>query len=81
MKLIVWLWNPWDKYEKTKHNVGFLFLNHLAEKENFSDFKTESKFKAKIASWIFKEEKTILLKPQTYMNLSWESIRKIVDFY
>ncbi len=81
MKLIVWLWNPWEKYEKTKHNVGFLFLDYLKEKDNFSDFKLESKFKAEVSSWILLWEKTILLKPQTYMNLSWESIRKIVDFY
>ena len=81
MKLIVWLWNPWDQYIKTRHNVWFLFLDYLAEKEKFSDFKNESKFKWEISSWIFQWEKTILLKPTTYMNLSWESIRKLVDFY
>ena len=81
MKLIVWLWNPWEQYLKTRHNVWFLFLNYFTEKEKFSDFKLESKFKAEISSWIFQWEKTLLLKPQTYMNLSWESIRKIVDFY
>ena len=81
MKLIVWLWNPWKEYEKTKHNVWFLFLDYLIENEKFSDFKMESKFKWEISSWIFEWEKTLLLKPQTYMNLSWESIRKIVDFY
>ena len=81
MKLIVGLWNPWNQYIKTKHNIWFLFLDYLNEKEKFSDFKFESKFKWDISSWIFKWEKTILLKPQTYMNLSWESLRKIVDFY
>lgn len=81
MKLIVGLWNPWDKYIKTKHNVWFLFLDYFAEKENFSDFKLESKFKWEISSWTFEWKKTYLLKPQTFMNLSWESIRKIIDFY
>ena len=81
MKLIVWLWNPWEKYKKTKHNIGFLFLDYLIKKEKFSDFKLESKFKAEISNWILWLNKTILLKPQTYMNLSWESIRKIIDFY
>jgi len=58
-----------------------MFLDFLAWKENFSDFKFESKFKAEVSTWNFNWEKTILLKPQTYMNLSWESVKKIVDFY
>ncbi len=81
MKLIVWLWNPWVQYKNTRHNVWFLFLDAFAEKNNFSDFKLESKFKWEISTWINAWEKTILLKPTTYMNLSWESLRKIVDFY
>lgn len=81
MKIIVWLGNPWKEYEKTKHNVGFLFLDYFKEKNNFSDFSYESKFKAEISNGFFLWEKTILLKPQTFMNLSWESIRKIFDFY
>lgn len=81
MKLIVWLWNPWDKYKLTRHNIWFMFLDDFICKNNFSNFKLESKFKAEISEWIYNTEKTILLKPQTFMNLSWESIRKIVDFY
>ncbi len=81
MKLIIWLWNPWDQYKLTRHNLGFLFLDYFAWKENFSDFHFESKFKWEISNWIFEGEKTILLKPQTFMNLSWESLRKIIDFY
>ncbi len=81
MKLIVWLWNPWKKYEKTRHNAWFIFLDKLKKENNFSDFKLESKFKWEISEWRFNWEKTILLKPQTFMNLSWESLRKIVDFY
>lgn len=81
MKLIVWLWNPGKQYEKTRHNIWFMFLDFFAWKNSFSEFKKETKFKWKISTGIFEWEKTILLKPQTYMNLSWESIRKIVDFY
>lgn len=81
MKLIVWLWNPWDKYTYTKHNIWFLFLDYLKDNNNFESFKNENKFKAEISNWKINWEKTILLKPQTFMNLSWESIRKIVDFY
>lgn len=81
MKLIVWLWNPWDKYKNTRHNLWFMFLDFFAEKNNFSEFKHESKFKWEVSIWGIEWEKAILLKPQTYMNLSWESIRKIVDFY
>lgn len=58
-----------------------MFLDFLKEKENFSNFKEETKFKADISEWKLNFEKAILLKPQTFMNLSWESIRKIVDFY
>ena len=81
MKLIVGLWNPWDQYLKTKHNVWFLFLDYFVNKEKFTNFKFESKFKWEISNWMHNWEKVILLKPQTYMNLSWESLRKIVDFY
>ncbi len=81
MKLIVWLWNPWNEYKNTKHNVWFLFLDYLKENSSFSDFKLESKFKAEISSWNYMWEKILLIKPQTYMNLSWESLRKIIDFY
>ena len=81
MKLIIWLGNPGKQYEKTRHNVWFIFLDKLALENNFSEFKKESKFKWEISEWRFEWEKTILLKPQTFMNLSWESMRKIVDFY
>lgn len=81
MKLIVWLWNPWDKYKNTRHNLGFLFLDYIKTNINFEEFKLENKFKWEISNWDINGEKIILLKPQTFMNLSWESIRKTVDFY
>ena len=81
MKLIVGLWNPWKQYETTRHNLGFIFLDLFRERNEFPDFKYESKLKADISSGIYKWEKTLLVKPQTFMNISWESIRKITDFY
>ncbi|MFA5916695.1 MAG: aminoacyl-tRNA hydrolase [Candidatus Gracilibacteria bacterium] len=81
MKLIVGLGNPGKDYEFTRHNLGFLFLDYLKEKKGFSDFKEESKFKGSISNGFIKGEKTILLKPLTYMNISGESLRKVVDFY
>jgi len=58
-----------------------MFTDYLKKNNDFWDFKLEKKFKWYISNWIINWEKTILLKPITYMNLSWESIRKIVDFY
>lgn len=81
MKLIVWLWNPWDRYRETRHNLGFIFLDKFREENKFSDWKYESKFTADISTWIYAWEKTILIKPQTFMNLSGESLHKICSFY
>jgi len=84
MKLIIWLWNPGKKYENTRHNIWFMFLDFLVKmfwQNTFTKFKLESKFKWEISEWIYEWEKTILLKPHTFMNLSWESIKKIVNFY
>ncbi len=80
MKIIVWLWNPWLEYNSTRHNIGFLFLDYLKEIWNFEDFK-DSKFKAIISEWNYKWEKCILVKPMTYMNLSWESLISVINFY
>lgn len=82
MKLIVWLWNPWKEYENTRHNAWFLFIDWLKNDLNLVwEFKNDSKFKWEILETIINWEKTFLLKPQTFMNLSWESILKIMSFY
>ncbi len=81
MKLIVGLWNPGDKYRETRHNLGFIFLDKFSQENWFSDWKYESKFTAEICSGILGGEKIMLVKPQTFMNLSWESLVKICNFY
>ena len=76
MKLIVGLGNPGLKYENTRHNVGFMVLNAFAEKANLK-FKHKREFKGEV--YISKD--FILLKPQTFMNLSGESVRLVANFY
>ena len=81
MKLIIGLGNPWDKYKLTRHNLWFLFVDYFAAQNNFVEFHYESKFKWEISSWNYKWEKTLLLKPETYMNLSWESVLAVTQYY
>ncbi|MDD4151744.1 MAG: aminoacyl-tRNA hydrolase [Candidatus Gracilibacteria bacterium] len=81
MKIIVGLGNPGIEYQYTKHNVGFLFLDYLASKNDFSPFKNETKFKGEIRIGEINGEKIILLKPSTFMNLSGESLKEIINFY
>ena len=77
--LIAGLGNPGKEYEKTRHNVGFIALDYLAEKMNIKMGKL--KFKAIMGEGFIAGSKCILLKPQTYMNLSGESIRDAAEFY
>ena len=81
MKLVVWLWNPWAKYDKTRHNIWFTFINHWVESKSLWNWKFESKYKAEIINAEFDWEKIIICKPQTYMNLSWESVAPLAKFY
>lgn len=79
MYIIVGLGNPGREYEDTRHNVGFLVLEKLAAKENISVL--EKKHKAIIGKGIVAGVKCVLAKPQTYMNLSGESVRQLIDYY
>lgn len=79
MYLIVGLGNPEPEYSRTRHNVGFDVINKLSNKFNI-EVKKE-KFKGYYGSGIIENEKVILLKPQTYMNLSGESIAQFANFY
>lgn len=79
MKIIVGLGNPGKEYEKTRHNAGFLVIDQLAKE---LDIKvTTNKFKALIGEGFHKGEKVILVKPQTYMNLSGDSVLAIFKYY
>ncbi len=76
LKLIVGLGNPGKEYENTRHNIGFMILDHYL---NQNDWK--KKFDGMYRMETMFGEKVIFLKPLTYMNLSGNSVRKIVDFY
>ncbi len=79
MFIIVGLGNPSKEYEGTRHNVGFEVIDRLAEKYNISvDVK---KHRAYIGKGMIEGQKVILAKPQTYMNLSGESVRSLLDYY
>ena len=79
MYIIVGLGNPEDKYDKTRHNIGFDTIDYLANKYNISmDFM---KHKAICGKGIIEGEKVILAKPITYMNLSGESVKELVNYY
>ena len=79
MHLIVGLGNPGKEYEKTRHNAGFMVLDELAKKLNVQFDK--NKFRGKVAEGRIGTKKVILLKPETFMNLSGESIVEAADFY
>lgn len=79
MYLVVGLGNPENDYSKTRHNMGFNTVNKIAKEYNIEI--TKKGFKGLYGSGIIEGEKVILLKPQTYMNLSGESLREIMNFY
>lgn len=79
MYVIVGLGNPGLSYENTRHNMGFLTLDLLA-KEHGIDIRT-LKWKALIGEGRIGREKVVLVKPQTFMNRSGESVKQVVDFY
>ncbi len=79
MKLIVGLGNPGVKYEKTRHNAGFMVLDRIAQMNGVSISK--NKFEGKHIKTKIAGEDVILLKPETYMNLSGLSVRACMDFY
>ena len=79
MYVIAGLGNPTAKYEKTRHNVGFDVIDRLAEKYNIR--VSDNRQKALCGTGIIEGEKVLLVKPQTFMNLSGESIGAILNFY
>lgn len=79
MYIIVGLGNPGKDYQNTRHNIGFDVIDALAEVAGISVI--EKKHKAIIGKGVLDGQKVILVKPQTYMNLSGESVRDIIDYY
>lgn len=79
MKLIVGLGNPGDKYAETRHNVGFWVIDALSTRLGISCDRL--KWRAYVGEGRIGNEKVILAKPQTFMNLSGESVREIVSFH
>lgn len=77
--LLVGLGNPGSKYESTRHNMGFLAVDKLAELEHFKFNKL--RFKAWTATATLGGEKVLVMKPQTYMNLSGEAVGEAARFY
>ncbi len=81
MLIIVGLGNPGKKYKNTWHNLGFLVLEEFKERNTFPDFKLSKRFKAELSEKKLIDKKTILVKPQTFMNSSGQSVKSLIDFY
>lgn len=79
MYVIVGLGNPGREYADTKHNVGFRVIDKLADKYNID--VTKFKHKALVGDGMINGKKVMLIKPQTYMNLSGESVKEVMSFY
>jgi len=79
--IFVGLGNPGEKYLKTRHNIGYWFLDLFADRHNASIFKSESKLLGSTAKVSFAERKLLLVKPSTFMNESGESIRRFLNYY
>ena len=77
MIAIVGLGNPGKTYERTVHNLGFMALEHFAETHNLTFSKT--KYSGKVAEGVIGGEKVILLKPETFMNLSGKSVIELMN--
>jgi peptidyl-tRNA hydrolase len=79
MKLIVGLGNPGKSYDNTRHNVGFDFVDIFLKKQNVLEYK--KKFNGLYAEINYKGEKILILKPQSYMNLSGEVVKSFVSYF
>ncbi len=79
MKVVVGLGNPGSKYHGTRHNVGFAVVDLLAQGPGAGRF--QSRFHAQVAELTEGEHKLLLVKPETFMNLSGRAVRELVDFY
>jgi peptidyl-tRNA hydrolase, PTH1 family len=81
MKLIAGLGNPGERYKNTRHNIGFMVVDQLVSIEELPACKLSDKFRAEIVEGRAGGEKLLLVKPTTMMNLSGESVQKLMHFY
>ncbi|MDO8142661.1 MAG: aminoacyl-tRNA hydrolase, partial [Candidatus Brocadiales bacterium] len=79
MKIIVGLGNPGEKYLKTRHNLGFMVIDRLAQQLEME--YTQKKFQSLFCKKSVEQEEIVLLKPQTFMNLSGIAVKEAVDMY
>lgn len=79
MKLFVGLGNPGPKYAGNRHNIGFMALDRIAADHGFGPWKAA--FKGELSEGRLGSEKVLLLKPMTFMNLSGDAVRAVMDFY
>jgi PTH1 family peptidyl-tRNA hydrolase len=77
MQIIIGLGNPGKKYQDTRHNLGFMFLNFIKKIENFPQFSKNQKLEANIS----KKDGCLLVKPETFINLSGKTVEHIINFY
>ena len=81
MIIIVGLGNPGEKFENTRHNVGFEVIDKIQKENGFPDFAFSKKLNAEISEGILNQEKTILAKPNTFMNSSGQSVKALKQYY
>ena len=79
MKVIVGLGNPGSQYARTRHNLGYAVVDYLAESPRAGRFR--SKFQAQVAELAEEPQQVLLVKPETFMNLSGQCVRQVLDFY
>ena len=80
-KLIVWLGNPWDQYVNTKHNIWFVVADKINDLFQWGEFVYSTKFLWDLSTIQYWKYTMFIIKPQTFMNLSWSSVSKIASFY
>lgn len=81
MKLVIGLGNPGDKYKATRHNIGWLFLDYLKREFSTNEWQKKDKLKCELLELNYKEKKVLLIKPQTFMNLSGDAVVAVMNFY
>jgi len=79
--IIVGLGNPGEKYKKTRHNLGFVLVEQLVKELGAGEFRLNKKAKSLVARFRVGDSEVILVKPQTFMNLSGQAIRALTDYF